>query len=323
MQGMTLGLFRARNALIAFSFFCCSLPMKSQTQAPAPSVESAAAVSPQNAPKTIFLTDKSNVSPKDISKALQKEYPNVSITNDATKSDYTLEAIKVSGHGGFDLTLFDRDGKIVRTTSNPDFGNAVKDIFRAIRVTSMNTACTAYFTILETDEVTVGLSMLGLNKSQSDWYNKHGKQGEFTGLCYWDETGNQSQVSLEKFTSDRKSGKIEMPSGPVYMISWGESLKSQSYQGSYQTQEQGTVTVTDEKGNSSNGTVTTPVTHSYSGTKHYYMADGVVSLWDSGSEKFIPVFPVHNHNRTVLTSASTSMLKDALEAIKNAEKKGK
>jgi hypothetical protein len=53
------------------------------------------------------------------------------------------------------------------------------------------------------------------------------------------------------------------------------------------------------------------------------VADGVVSLWDRSGEKFISVFPVHNRNRTVLTSASTSMLKDALEAIKKAEKSEK
>jgi hypothetical protein len=46
----------------------------------------------QSAPKSIVFTDTSNVSAKDILKAINKECPNVSITNDAAKSDYTLDA---------------------------------------------------------------------------------------------------------------------------------------------------------------------------------------------------------------------------------------
>jgi hypothetical protein len=99
---------------------------------------SATAVLAQDAPKGIALTNKSNVPPKDILKALQKECPNVSFTNGAT-SDYTLEAIKKTdpvergGDSTFDLTLFDRDGKTFRNTSTRTLGNAVKDICHAIK----------------------------------------------------------------------------------------------------------------------------------------------------------------------------------------------
>jgi hypothetical protein len=76
--------------------------------------------------------------PKDILKALQKECPNVSITVDVAKSDYTLEAIKKAapkaGQDSFDLTLLDRDGKAFRTGSTPSLGYAAKDVCHAIFV---------------------------------------------------------------------------------------------------------------------------------------------------------------------------------------------
>ncbi len=84
----------------------------------------------QSTPKLIALTDNSDVPDKDISKSLRKECPNVSITKDVTKSDYTLEAMVAS----FNLTLFDRDGKTVRSGTSMDYlDNAVKDICHAIQ----------------------------------------------------------------------------------------------------------------------------------------------------------------------------------------------
>jgi len=73
-------------------------------------------------------------------KVLQKECPNVSITNDVTKSDYTLEAIKKTSttaqrgiDESFDLTLLDRTGKTLRNTSTLSLGNAVKDVCHTIK----------------------------------------------------------------------------------------------------------------------------------------------------------------------------------------------
>lgn len=139
MQGTALGLFRARTTLITLTLICCSLLMKAQTLPPIPNVAAAAPIPAQNAPKSIALTGKSDVPAKDILKALEKECPNVSITNDFTKSDYLVEAIKgmadpKSGEQeGFDLTLFDRDGKTIRTTSTLRLGNAVKDLCQAMK----------------------------------------------------------------------------------------------------------------------------------------------------------------------------------------------
>ena len=181
-------------------------------------------------------------------------------------------------------------------------------------------SCSSYFTVLETDEVTVGLPMLGLNKPQLSWYEKHGNSGKYAGICYFDVTaGKRSQLSMPEFLSEEKAGTIEMPEAPFYVITWGESLVTKHYEGSYQTQEQSQVSVTDENGNTSTGTVTSPVAHHYSGEKHYYVGDGVVQRWDTKTQTLIPMSPIHNHNHTVFTSASTSLLKDGLEAIKKTE----
>lgn len=99
---------------------------------------SAITVLAQTAPKRIALTGKSDVPTAEILKGVQKECPNVSITNDASKSDYTLEAIKKTEfsqgtqYDRFDLTLFDHDGNAVYSTSARHVGNAVKDVCHAI-----------------------------------------------------------------------------------------------------------------------------------------------------------------------------------------------
>lgn len=177
--------------------------------------------------------------------------------------------------------------------------------------------CKAYFTVLETDEVTVGLPMLGLNKPQLSWYKKHGNEGKFTAICYWDLTaGSGSQLSLAEFVSKEKSGAIQEPDATFYVITWGESLITQPYVGSRRTE-----TVTEDNSNNTSRTITVPVTETYAGTKRYYMAEGILQRWDQKTQSLIPVLPIHNHNRTVFTSASTSLLKSGLAAIKIAEER--
>jgi hypothetical protein len=186
-------------------------------------------------------------------------------------------------------------------------------------ITANHGPCKAYFTVLEADEVTVGLPMLGLNKPQLSWFKKHGEDGRYSGICYWYLEGDKSQVSLAEFLNQEKVGATRLPSAPLYIITWGESLVTQTYSDSYQAHEQSTVKVTDENGNTSSGTITVPVTRSYSGTKRYYVATGILQRWDSTTQEIVPVAPLHNHNRTIFTSASTSLLKDGLEAVMKAE----
>jgi hypothetical protein len=101
----------------------------------------AISVAAQNTPKTVTLTDKSDVPAKDILRALKKECPNVSIADGPAKSDYTLEAIKQRISGtlakSFDLTLFDRDGETVLAASNGNLGNSVEDVCHAIKTSVM------------------------------------------------------------------------------------------------------------------------------------------------------------------------------------------
>jgi hypothetical protein len=95
----------------------------------------------QEAPKSIALTDKSNVAAENISTVLRTECPNVIIAKDATRSDFTLEAIRVEvPHGvgimpdeSFNLTLFDPDGTTSRSISATSLTIAVKDLCRAVK----------------------------------------------------------------------------------------------------------------------------------------------------------------------------------------------
>ena len=92
----------------------------------------------QQPPRTITLTEKSNIPAAAILPSLKKSCPNVAITNDAASGDYTLEAVETSelyhgtDYGRPHLTLFDRDGKAVYSTVTRKISNAVKDVCRAI-----------------------------------------------------------------------------------------------------------------------------------------------------------------------------------------------
>jgi len=173
--------------------------------------------------------------------------------------------------------------------------------------------CVVYFSVAEHDEVTVGITMNWLNKPQSSWYGKHGDRDKLAGICYVAKS------------SDAPVG------APLYAVIWGEHLQSRPYTYTYQTTEtqSGTVngTVTDDEGNTAQvyGTTTTdvPIQHTVSGESSYYLADGWLAVWDGtaggGKGDFVPVAPLHNHNMTKFTSASTSLLKDAMEQIRNRE----
>jgi hypothetical protein len=101
--------------------------------------------SAQAAPKSVSLTDKSDVPADDISKSLRKECPNVSIVKDATKRDYTLEAVKTNERTGlhiqvdheFAITLFDHDGNTFSSASDESLNYAVKALCHAIKTSMM------------------------------------------------------------------------------------------------------------------------------------------------------------------------------------------
>jgi hypothetical protein len=143
-----------------------------------------------------------------------------------------------------------------------------------------NADCKAYFIVVEQDAITVNLKMLGFNGPQQSWYSKHG--GEFPGLCPVNGDATGKRVTLDQ-ASEQYVDSI-VGSAPLYEIGWEEHKEF----------------VPDNNGG------------------HYaFQSNGVLSRWDNAKQDFIPVAPIHNTNRTILSSSSTSLLKDGLKAIQS------
>lgn len=92
--------------------------------------------------KSLKLTDGSTLPAEKIIKVLSRECSNVSITNNQSKSDYTLEAMmsvtRAPGLGiehttQIDLTLFDRESNVFFSESDSSLKNVVKDLCHAIK----------------------------------------------------------------------------------------------------------------------------------------------------------------------------------------------
>lgn len=183
-----------------------------------------------------------------------------------------------------------------------------------IEANEQPTPCIVYFSVVENDEVSVHLSVLGMNKPQISWYKKHGDRDKYAAICYVED------------------GARAPAEAPLYAIVWGEHLASEPYVYSYQTAVRGdgdlNATVMDQNGNTSivSGTNSTgaSVSRTSSGTKKDYVADGWLAVWNpktnEGKGSFAPIAPLQNHNNTDLSSASTSLLKEAMEQIRQREK---
>lgn len=174
--------------------------------------------------------------------------------------------------------------------------------------------CAVYFSVLENDEVAVHHSVLKMNEPQRSWYEKNGNQDKYAGICYVE---NSAQAPADE---------------PLYAIVWGQHLAGEPYAFSYQptarANGEANAITTDQNGDTStvSGTngASVPVNHSNSGKKVSYVVDGWLAVWNpqtsEGKGSFVPIVPLHNHNRTDLTSASTSLLRDAMEQISQREK---
>lgn len=137
--------------------------------------------------------------------------------------------------------------------------------------------------VVEHDEQTSNLNMVGLNRPQQEWYDKHGAK-EAPGFCLVNGNATGMRVTVEN--SDEKYIQSVVGTAPLYSIAW----------------EQHQVFIPDDQGG------------------HYaYRSTGILSIWNSsakgGEGDFIPISPVHNTNRTILSSSSASLLKDALKEI--------
>src|SRR5580698_5427780 len=76
-------------------------------------------VSSQDNSKTVALTEHSNIPTEEISKSLHKECPQISIVQDATKSDYVVEATRKTGSQGevaYIFSLSNRERIIFRSS---------------------------------------------------------------------------------------------------------------------------------------------------------------------------------------------------------------
>jgi hypothetical protein len=148
--------------------------------------------------------------------------------------------------------------------------------------------CKVYFVAAEQDEeVTVNLQMVGLNEHQSDWYKKHGDQ--FAGICPADLDPTGKRVVLDEASESQLQSIVG--DAPLYGIVWEEHR----------------VFVPDTNGG------------------HYaWSANGILSVWDratnNGKGALTPIGPIHNTNKTIFSSSSTSLLKDALKEIQDREK---
>lgn len=189
--------------------------------------------------------------------------------------------------------------------------------------------CTVYFAVAEHDEITVGLTMNGVNKAQNSWYAKHGDRDKSAGICY-----------VAKVT--------DAPiSAPLYLVIWGEHEVDRPYTFTDETTETETGTVsgtaTDNEGNTTQieGTTTTevPIEETHSGVRQSYVADGWLAVWNAtangpvgkGKGNFVPVAPLHSHAGALSylapvvadarsrSTASVSLLKDAMDQIRQRE----
>jgi hypothetical protein len=149
--------------------------------------------------------------------------------------------------------------------------------------------CKVFFVMVEQDELTVNLKMVGLNKQQSNWYKKDGNQKEYAGVCIVHANESGAQVALESGSEEYINRTVG--DSPLYLVAWEEHK----------------VFVPDTRGG------------------HYaYSASGTLSKWRSDNIKpdggnFVPLGPVHQTNRTILSSSSVSLLKYAIKEIRRRE----
>ena len=82
----------------------------------------------------VALTPSSTISSGEILKSMEKKCSNVTLTMNAEKADFLLEAIATpQSRKNFELSLFTKEGDVLSHTGTITLGAAVKDICEAIR----------------------------------------------------------------------------------------------------------------------------------------------------------------------------------------------
>ena len=164
-------------------------------------------------------------------------------------------------------------------------------VFHGVAVTKPKeqAPCKVFFVMVEQDENTVNLRMVGLNKPQSNWYKKDGNQNEYAGVCVVHASQSGEQVALESGAEEYFNRTVG--DSPLYLIAWEQHL----------------VFVPGKNGG-----------------HNAYSSNGTLSKWrpdstESGGGRFVPIGPVHDTNRTIFTSSSVSLLKYAIKEIRRRE----
>lgn len=85
-------------------------------------------------PVRVLLTPSSTIPSGEILKSMEKKCVNVTLTINAEKADFLLEAIATPrSRKNYELALFNKEGDVLFHSSTVTLGAAVKDICQAIR----------------------------------------------------------------------------------------------------------------------------------------------------------------------------------------------
>jgi hypothetical protein len=149
--------------------------------------------------------------------------------------------------------------------------------------------CTAYLLPVEQDQATMNLKMSGLNDTQEHWYRKDGNKKQYEGVCIInaDQTGKRIPITDD---IDDPNHYLETVTGnkPIYVLGWEEHL----------------IFIPNQGGGGHNA----------------YSANGILyTINFAGGGSLKPLAPVHDTNRTILTSSSVSLLKAAILKLKDLQ----
>jgi hypothetical protein len=142
--------------------------------------------------------------------------------------------------------------------------------------------CESFLMMVEQDGVTSDLAMTGLTDGQINWIRKNQNKDEVRGICPFPFNPKNKRVPAT-LVQDPDSGQLD--ARPLYVVKWKQE---KSY-------------VPDNNDG------------------HYaIIASGILYRMDmSGDGKLIPIGPVHDTNRTILSDSTVSLLKYVLKQIKS------
>jgi hypothetical protein len=142
--------------------------------------------------------------------------------------------------------------------------------------------CESFLMMVEQDGATSDLAMTGLTDNQIDWIRKNQNKDEVRGICPFPFDSKNKRVPA---TLVKDPNEAQLGSKLVHVVKW----------------KQEKTLVPDNNGG------------------HFaIVASGILYRMDmSGEGKLIPIGPVHDTNRTILSDSSVSLMKYVLKQIKS------